>query len=54
VLQMHKEQVNTNININKLCELQMNTHVTEGGSDPVGSKKFRSDPTEFLSEFDGT
>ncbi len=28
------------------------SHVTEGGSDPVGSKKFRSDPTEFLSESD--
>jgi hypothetical protein len=26
------------------------THVTEGGSDPVGSKKFRLDPTEFLSD----
>jgi hypothetical protein len=24
--------------------------MTEGGSDPVGSKKFRSDPTEFLSD----
>jgi hypothetical protein len=28
--------------------------VTEGGSDPVGSKKFWSDPTRILSEFDGT
>ncbi len=26
--------------------------MTEGESDPVGSKKFRSDPTEFLSDSD--